>query len=78
MNQTDYTITKDVSKATHFLAKPDSKSCVKDYIIPGKAYKLIKQKDDLDEEEYFIRSEDSYLTMYYMAHKGQFIIVKEN
>lgn len=66
----DYIITDDISKATHYLAYPDETSIVKDFIIPGKAYELI----DHD----YILSEDGCLTTYWMCHKGDFIIQKEN
>jgi len=76
--ETDYTIVKDVSLASHWIAYQDEKSCVKDYIIPGKKYELIKlteQWDNGEDEEYFILSEDGYYSMYYMAYKGEFIIL---
>ncbi len=63
----NYTVTKDIFKATHWLAKPDENSIIKEFIIPGKAYELID--GDL------ILSEDGNLTAYWMTHKGQFIIL---
>lgn len=71
----NYTITDDITKATHWLSKPDNRSCIKDYIVPNKMYKLIKLKDEeTDEDEYFIISEDNNYSMYYMIHHGNFII----
>jgi len=74
---TSYDIVNDISKATHFLVYTDPDSCVKDYLIPGKAYELIKQTDPFtEEEEFFIQSEDGYYSMYYTTHAGDFIIVE--
>lgn len=73
----EYTITNDISKATAWFSLPDTDSCIKDYIIPNKAYKLIKMKDGFEEEDYFILSEDNHYSMYYMTHNGFFIIQKE-
>jgi len=67
--------TNSIENATHWMARADEDSVVKDYIIPDKAYELIKQKDPMtDEEEIFIRSEDDNLSMYYMCHAGDFVI----
>ena len=65
----DYTITDDVTKASHWIAYPDSKSVVKEWIIPGKAYQIIDQD--------FILSEDGNLTVYWMNHKGDLIIMND-
>jgi len=75
----EYTVTNDIKKATHWMSKPDSKSCVKEFIIPNKAYKLIRRNGTWDEgmeseSEIFIRSEDGCLSLYYLCHKGVFII----
>lgn len=74
----EYTVTNDIKKATHWMSKPDVKSCVKEFIIPNKAYKLIRRNgtwdEGMDEEEYFIISEDGCLSTYWMCHKGDFII----
>jgi hypothetical protein len=65
----NYTVTKSISKCTHWLAKPDDTSIVKEFIIPGKAYEMID--GDL------ILSEDGNLTAYWMTHKGIFIKMKK-
>ncbi len=79
MDYQNYTVTNDISKATYWMSYSDQKSCVKDYIVPNKKYPLIKQKDNLtDEEDYFILSEDGVLSQYYMCHAGDFIKTKEN
>jgi hypothetical protein len=65
--KSNYTITEDIFKATHWLSKPDENSCIKEFIIPNKMYELINH--DL------ILSEDGNLTTYWMTHKGDFIIV---
>lgn len=65
--------TDDINEATHWVAKYDSESCVKDHVIPGKEYELIKHDNGCDGEDYFIKSEDGYLTVYYLCHKGNFI-----
>ncbi len=70
----NYTVTEDISKATHWLAHKDSNSCVKEFIIPEKVYPLIKYDDGFNEEESFIKAEDGSLSMYFMCHKGDFII----
>lgn len=67
MNFKDYTVINDVTKATHWIAKPDNESCIKEFIIPGKAYEVIDQD--------FILSEDGNLSTYWMAHAGEFIIM---
>lgn len=74
----DYIVTDDILKATAWLSLPDPESVVKDYIIPNKIYELLKQKDDIDMEEIYILDEEGYYTMYYLCHKGLFIIQKEN
>ena len=35
-------VTNDICNATHWKAKVDPESCVKEFIIPNKEYKLIK------------------------------------
>lgn len=71
MTQTmNYKVTSNPLRATHWLAKEDSKSCVREHIIPGKAYQLIDH--DL------ILGEDGCLSAYWMCHKGDLIIMKEN
>lgn len=71
MTQTlNYKVTLSPLKATHWIAKEDSKSCIREWIIPGKIYQLI----DND----FILSEDMNLTTYWMMHKGDLIIMKRN
>lgn len=80
MKRINYTIVNNVEDATHWIAYTDEKSCVKEWIIPGKVYelvKLIEQWNDGEEEEYFILSEDGYHSMYYMTHNGDFIIAKD-
>lgn len=72
----EYTITNDISKATAWLSDYDPDSVVKEYIIPNKAYELFKLKDDLGEEEYFIKGEDGCLSMYYLCYKGDYIIIE--
>lgn len=73
-----YEITDDISKANYWISYPDEESCVKEWIIPGKKYELIKiaeQWDDgIREEEYFIKSEDGFYSMYYICHKGDFVV----
>jgi hypothetical protein len=65
-----YDITDDKTIATHWIAYPDETSFVKSWIIPYKKYKLVDH--DL------ILSEDGKLSAYWMNHKGEFIIKKEN
>ena len=38
----DYIIVDNIEDATHWLAQQDSQSYVREYIIPNKAYELIK------------------------------------
>lgn len=71
-------VTNDICNATHWKAKVDPESCVKEFIIPNKEYKLIKHDNGFDQEEYFIKSEDGNLSMYYMCHQGDFIIKEGN
>ncbi len=74
-----YTTTEDISEATAWVSYEDNVSPVKEFIIPNKMYKLIKQIDPFtEEEEYFIESEDGYLSMYYLSHAGAFIKPKYN
>jgi hypothetical protein len=78
---TDYDIVDDIAVASHWIAYPDEDSMIKEWIIPGKKYELIKIMEQWDsglEEEYFILSEDGCHSMYYMTHNGDFIIMKEN
>jgi hypothetical protein len=67
-----YTVTNDISKATAWIAYPDENSCVKEFIKPNKKYKLIR------DGEYFIKGEDGCMSMYYLCHKGDFIIERSN
>jgi len=78
MDYQNYTVTNDISKANAWVSFPDETSCVKDFIIPNKIYPLIKQIDNsIDEEDYYILTEDGVLSMYYMCHAGNFVIVKD-
>ena len=70
MELSNYTITDNIEEATAWIAYHDNDSVVKELIIPNKIYELI----DHD----FILSEDMNLTTYWMCHKGDFIIMKEN
>ncbi|MCE5220027.1 MAG: hypothetical protein LLF98_01865 [Clostridium sp.] len=74
----DFSLTNDVSKADFWISYPDKESSVKDFIIPNKMYKLIKHEDGFGEEDYFIEAEDGSLNMYYLCHRGFFLIVKES
>ena len=65
-----------VEDATHWLAYPDQSSPVKQFIFPNKLYKLYKLIDSEGMEEYFIIGEDYNYSMYYMAHKGDFIFME--
>jgi hypothetical protein len=72
----NYEIVSDISRASHWLSYEDHESCIKDSIIPNKLYKLIKQKDEIGQEEYFIQDEMGYLSMGYICHKGDYINIK--
>lgn len=69
MEKIDYMIIDNVEEATHWIAYPDEKSHVKEWIIPGKAYQVFDQD--------FILSEDGNFTTYWMNHKGDFIILND-
>lgn len=80
----NYYVTNDVSKATHWLSYKDEESPVKKHVIPNKFYEIkkIKEKfqtiygEEIEDEEYFIKSEDGYYSMYYIAHNGDFVILQ--
>ncbi len=80
----NYSVTTDVSKATHWLSYQDDESPVKKHITPNKFYKIKKLKEkfqniygeEIEDEEYFIKSEDGFYSMYYIAHNGDFVIVE--
>jgi hypothetical protein len=71
-------VTDDINEATHWVAKLDPESSVKEFIIPNKEYKLIKHDDGFEYQEYFIKGEDGNLSMYYLLHKGDYIIKEGN
>lgn len=69
MKEVNYTIVESVEEATHWIAYEDNTSCVKEWIIPGKAYQVI----DGD----FILTEDGNYTCYWMNHKGDFVVMND-
>jgi flavin-dependent dehydrogenase len=74
----EYSITTNISNATHWVAHTDTQSKVKDYITPNKIYEVIKHEDGFVEEDYFIKGDDGTLDMYWLVHNGSFLKVKES
>lgn len=68
----NYTSVEKIQEATHWMSLPDFESPLSDSILPHKAYELIKMKDDIDFEDYFIIDENGDCIMAYIAHKGFF------
>lgn len=73
----NYIETKDITKATHWIALEDDRDIVKDFlhITIGKKYELIPQYEINGElDDYFIYDDANVLGMFYMFHNGYFII----
>ena len=74
-----YKITNDIEKATHWIAYEDNRlgsSVISELVTPNKIYSIRKERCDFfNDEDYYIEDDKGELGMFYIAHKGDFIIM---
>lgn len=68
----NYTITKNVTKATHWIAYEDYAFPASSMITPRKLYNI-----ELIDEEYVIKDDSGRYSLIYLVHNGDLIIVDD-